>query len=80
MKQRDNDTTRRLWALLTREPHLTHRAIMERLSLSSTGTVSLHLRCLEELGYIQHEATRTGRLIPQSRRILMPFVIQERAA
>lgn len=81
MKQRNTTTTRRIWALLTKEPQLTHRDIMVRLGITSTDTVRRHLGYLEEAGYIRHEYdTKCGYMATKSRQVLIPFIVQECAA
>ena len=62
-------TTRRVWAVVTADPHASIRELMVTCALGSTSAVRLHLLKLERLGYISRDAR-----LARSIRVLMPFV------
>jgi hypothetical protein len=57
------NTTRRVWAAVTKEPRATHRRLCELAEVGSTCTVGRALHTLAALGYIELGAGKGARRV-----------------
>jgi len=62
---------RRGWAVVSREPQITMRALAQRLGRPTTADVASALHVLRDAGYIHYAKHGTGRTI------VVPFIVQE---